>query len=260
MSSSRSTKVIEQLQETWETIQKDLANTKTQLASARQLKCQAEEDAKNNAESNRSYRTNIQELMQVLESKQQALDMTKKSSVDLESQVKKLKNEALASRKQLEDLRRKEQVLERDRDIAVAEKERTERQCQILTESMTVLGSRFEREMTGLRNDLTTVEHQVASIADHAQEQALSAESKIRKQTDKRKEHMRRLVEAKTLLETNTQAFVDHVQAEFQTLIDAIDKAAGRTDDFQTAVSRCRGEVNGLVSRIRTYTAASGVD
>ncbi|KAF7732891.1 hypothetical protein EC973_000167 [Apophysomyces ossiformis] len=261
MSSSRSTKVIEELQETWEAVQKELAQTKAQLASARELKAQAEEDTKIYTEANRTYRTNIQELMQVLESKQRTLDATKQASRVLESQVKKLKDEALASRKQLEELRRKEQVLERDRDVAVADKQRAECQRQALTDAVAMLGTRFARELASLQTDLATVNHLTRSIGERAQTQALMIETKMTKQMMlKRKEYMEQLIQAKHHLESNTQAFVDHVQTDLQSLIDNIDKATGRTDDFQNAVLKCRGEVNGLINRIRTYTEASGVD
>lgn len=70
-----------------------------------------EKETTNYTNSNKIYRARIQEIMQVLKSKQSILEGTKGSSTQLEFKVKQLKGEALASRRQLEDLRRREQVL-----------------------------------------------------------------------------------------------------------------------------------------------------
>ncbi|KAI7883215.1 hypothetical protein K492DRAFT_159723 [Lichtheimia hyalospora FSU 10163] len=254
-SSSRSTRVVEQLQDTLNGLQKELVSTRLQLETARQTKAQSEIDAQNYVESNKQYRHDIKGLMQVLESKQELLDTTKRSSMAMEAQVKKLRDEALASRKKLEELRRKEQVLERDRNAAVAEKEQTERQQIVLKQAMESLATRFEREVCGLRQDLDSVQHQVQVMADGSETIARTVEAKIQQCTQERKMLITRMQTLRSHMQGNLQQFVDQMHAEIQPLLRSVNQSASTTKDFEYSVLKCRGEVNGLVARIRAYTA-----
>ncbi|KAI9490933.1 hypothetical protein BDB00DRAFT_960437 [Zychaea mexicana] len=259
--SSRTTRVVEQLQDTLDNLQKELISTRSQLETARQAKAQSELDAHNYVESNKKYRTDIQGLMQTLEVKQQVLDTTKKSSMAMEAQVKKLRDEALASRKKLEELRRKEQVLERDRNVAVAEKEQTERQHIVLKESVARLSTRFEREAAGLRQDLTSVQDQVSLMSERGKLIAQLSEQKIKQCAAERKELIAGLEIMRVKMQENLQRFVQQMRAEIGPLLDDVNQSTSTTKDFEYAVLRCRGEVNGLVARIRAYTAeAYGVE
>ncbi|KAF7723735.1 hypothetical protein EC973_001711 [Apophysomyces ossiformis] len=255
VSNSRSTRVIEQLQDKLDSVQKEVLSIRKQLESARQVKQQCELESQAYADSNVQYRATIQELIQTLETKQKSLDSTKRSSIHLETQVKKLKDEALASRKQLEDLRRKERVLERDRDMAVAEKGQTERQHLVLRECVQKLSSRFENEVVGLRQDLETVQGQIKVMAERSLILANGVEARIKQRTMERRQLMSQLTAVRTQMEANTQRFVDQVRSELQALMNDVYRTANRTDDFHSAVTKCRGEVSGLVARIRAYTA-----
>ncbi|KAG0170952.1 hypothetical protein DFQ28_009768 [Apophysomyces sp. BC1034] len=255
VSNSRSTRVIEQLQDKLDSVQREVLSIRKQLESARQIKQQCEVESQGYVESNIQYRTNIQELIQTLETKQKSLDSTKRSTVHLETQVKKLKDEALASRKQLEDLRRKERVLERDRDMAVMEKAQTERQHIVQQESIQKLASRFDREVVGLRQDLETVQGQIKVMTERSLSLANGVEAKIKQRTMDRRQLMCQLNAVRSQMEANTQRFVDQVRSELHSLMNDVYRTANRTDDFHSAVTKCRGEVSGLVARIRAYTA-----
>lgn len=197
--------------------------------------------------------------MQVLESKQQLLDSTKQTSVRMEAQVKRLKDEALASRKKLEDLRKKELVLERDRDLAVAEKEQTKRQQIVFRQSVKDLEQRFEREVAGLRQDLDNVKAMVAVVAEHSKSVATSIETKIKQRAAARRELEIRLGQLQKQMQDNLHQFAQQMQAEIGPLLENAHRSAGETKDFEAAVLKCRGEVNGLVARIRSFTAAENV-
>ncbi|KAI9268066.1 hypothetical protein BDA99DRAFT_558247 [Phascolomyces articulosus] len=259
--SARTTRVVEQLQDTLDNLQKELISTRSQLETARQAKAQSELDAHNYVESNKKFRGDIQVLMQTLEGKQQILDSTKKSSMTMEAQVKKLRDEALASRKKLEELRRKEQVLERDRNAAVAEKEQTERQHIVLKESVQRLETRFEREVAGLRQDLSLVQSQVQLMSERSQLIATLSEQKIKQCAAERKELIAGLQAMRGQMQDNLQCFVQQMRTELAPLLDHVNQSSSTIKDFEYSVLRCRGEVNGLVARIRAYTAeAYGVE
>ena len=193
--------------------------------------------------------------MQTLEGKQQILDTTKKSSMAMEAQVKKLRDEALASRKKLEDLRRKEQVLERDRNAAVAEKEQTERQHSVLKEAVKRLETRFGREVAGLRQDLTSIQTQVQVLSERGQMIVQLSEQKIKQCAAERKELIAGLQVMRRQMQDNLQTFVRQMRSELGPLLDDVNRSTSVTKDFEYSVLRCRGEVNGLVARIRAYTA-----
>lgn len=175
--------------------------------------------------------------------------------MEMEAQVKKLRDEALASRKKLEELRRKEQVLERDRNAAVAEKEQTERQQIVLLESIKSLESRFEREVAVLRRDLAVVQSYISEVSERSARVAREIEQKIEQQVAARRQLIEHLETVRKKMQANLHQFVEQMRAELQPLLDDVNRSTAHTKDFEYAVIRCRGEVNGLVARIRAYTA-----
>ncbi|KAI8098871.1 uncharacterized protein BX664DRAFT_319815 [Halteromyces radiatus] len=254
ISSSRSTRVIEQLQDKWERIQKELAVTRSQLESTKQAKHQHDTQTKCYTESNKQYRVHIQGLMQVLDTKQKTLEGTKRSSVSMESQVKTLKDEALKSRQQLEALRRQEQVLERERDIAVTKKEQWERQRIVLGSSLQQLERRLDREAGNLREQLKVVQERAHAMSVyHNDFLALVAKTMERYVMD-RADSYQQLERAKHNLEHQRQQWIQTTQSHLVNLTDAIGLSGTTTDEFHVTVNRCRGEVNGLIMKIRAYT------
>ncbi|KAI9318518.1 hypothetical protein BX666DRAFT_1928837 [Dichotomocladium elegans] len=193
--------------------------------------------------------------MKTLESKQQLLDSTKRSSESMEAQVKKLRDEALASRKKLEELRRKEQVLERDRNAALAEKEQTERQQIVLKDAIENLSRRYEREVTQLLADLDEVRHKVDSTADKSMKIARVIEERICAVEKERKQLIVRMQAVRAEMHDNLKQFIDQIRQQAGPLLEIMNRSAQSQRDFEYQVLKCRGEVNGLVARIRAYTA-----
>ncbi|EPB89255.1 hypothetical protein HMPREF1544_03879 [Mucor circinelloides 1006PhL] len=250
-SSSRSNKVIEQLSNKYELIQKDLAATRAQLEIMRQTKLKHEKDTINYTNSNKVYRNRIKEIMQVLESKQKALEGTKGSSSQLELKVKQLKDEALASRRQLEDLRRREQVLEHDRDVAVKEKNQIKYKQHVLQDSIDQLRVRCDREVALLQKDHSILIDQARYITERNEHMIELISLKLKQ----RRQHIEHLALMKRQLRSNTEAFVQDVRNHLQALKTEIDESALHTKDCTLAAIQCRGEVNGLVTRIKTIAA-----
>ncbi|KAG1243348.1 hypothetical protein G6F68_015859 [Rhizopus microsporus] len=85
--------------------------------------------------------------MQVLESKQQLLDDTKKIYALNESKVKQLKDEAMAARKELEDLKRREHLIEKERRALQTMKEKMVQQNDTLQQSIRKQQAEFDREL-----------------------------------------------------------------------------------------------------------------
>lgn len=210
-----------------------------------------EKETTNYTNSNKIYRARIQEIMQVLKSKQSILEGTKGSSTQLEFKVKQLKGEALASRRQLEDLRRREQVLEHDRDIAVKEKNQIKHKQHLLQDSIDQLHVRSEREMALLAKDHSMRMDQAQHISERNEHMIELINLKLKQ----RRQCLDNLAMMKRQLRSNTEAFVNHVRLNLQALQTEIEQSALQTKDCTLASIQCRGEVNGLVTRIKTIAA-----
>ncbi|CAO3653777.1 unnamed protein product [Cunninghamella echinulata] len=254
LSSSRSTRVIEQLHEKLERIQKEVASTRSQLENAREMKKQCETQNKTYIESNKQYRIHIQSLMHVLETKQQQLDHTKTSSISMETQVKQLKDEALHSRQQLEALRKKEQVLAKERDMAVAKKEQWERQSIVLHSSLDQLNHRLEKEMGNLKQEWELIQLKVNQMKQqhdlHLNQVVLQMDQFV----THRQLQFHQLSSSQGQLVHQHQSWIDTVQHQLILLEEAIAQSGTVTDDFHRAANQCRGELNGLIMKIRAYT------
>ncbi|KAG0793187.1 hypothetical protein G6F16_004899 [Rhizopus arrhizus] len=249
--SSRTNKVAEQLNYKLDVTQKEIASIRNQLETIRQTKAQNEKDTQYYTSSNKILRTRIKEIMQALESKQKSLDETKRASSELELKVKQLKDEALASRRQLEDLRRREQVLEHDRDVAVKERNQLKHKHNLLGDSIEQLRDRCEREMILLQKDHSLLVEQAKYIKernDLMMELVYIKLKQRRQQTDN-------IALMKRQLRANTDTFVDYVKSLLDTLKTDIERSAAQTKDCASASIQCSGEVNGLLTRMRTIAA-----
>ncbi|KAI7867113.1 hypothetical protein BDF14DRAFT_1743196 [Spinellus fusiger] len=253
-SSSRSTRVINQLNETWEAIQKEVSAARTQLEAMQAAKLQNELDSQSYAESNTLYRASIQELMQILESKQQVLDVTKESSQDLEGEVKRLKDEAMASRKKLDDLRKKEKVLKEERDRAVAAKEQVQRQYDVLRESLVGLDSKCERQLAELQHNLQSVTRQMKQMMTATEEAAEWLEAQVQEEMSERQNTMHELKMAQTRAREAENTHLKQVQEELKLLLEQLNLHTHCTNDWKSEVNQCRDHVSGLVHRIREYS------
>ncbi|KAI7857683.1 hypothetical protein BDC45DRAFT_566133 [Circinella umbellata] len=237
---SRSGKVLVQLQQQWETIQKELASTQQQLQVAKEAKKQNTLQAQEYAESNTQYRSEIQTLMRSLDSKQQQLNGTKKSSQSMETEVKKLKHEAHVARKELEA------ALEKHRN-AEEEHARLAQHYKILNESMT---SGPQREVDCLRHELQVVKAQLAIMTERCHLLTKLCESRAYQWAEEQRDKIGELQKMRDQVQETNQKFVERVREELQMLSNTAEEKDG---DLQMAVNRCQTEVSDLVITIRTY-------
>ena len=222
-----------------------------QLEIIRQAKIQHERDNMHYTNANKAFRTRIKEIMQVLESKQKLLEGTKGSSNQLESKVKQLKDEAMASRHQLEDLRRREKVLEHDRDAAVKERNQTKQKQNLLQDSIEQFRIRCDRETALLSKDYSVLIEQAKNIVERNECMVELVSLKLQE----RKRHVKNLALMKNQLRENTQTFVASMKNHLQELKKEIEESTIQTRNCTTASIQCRGEFNGLVTRIKTAAA-----
>ncbi|KAI8337464.1 hypothetical protein BC941DRAFT_452317 [Chlamydoabsidia padenii] len=249
--------IVQQLQDKLERVLKELSATKTQLENTRYAKYQHDIQTKVYTESNQQYRIHIEGLTQILEIKQKTLDETKRSSVSMESQVKTLKDEAMRSRQQLEALRRREQVLARERDMAVTKKEQWERQRIVLHSSLDHLDRRFTREAGGLRQQLAMVQDRARDMTRYHKDLMAMVIKLMDSYMMDRSARFQQLVLAKDNLQHQYQQWTHLTQQDLTYLAAATMASGNTTDEFHVAVNKSRGEVNGLIMKIRAYTVVA---
>ncbi|KAI8332685.1 hypothetical protein BC941DRAFT_381313 [Chlamydoabsidia padenii] len=259
-SNYRSTRVIEELQETWDTLQKDLITTKTQLDTALEAKKNNEQQSKDYVQSNQECRAQIQELMKLLEDKQQSLDVTKQQSVALENKVKQLKDEAMISRKHLDDLKKRETQLGQDRDAAVLAKACVEQQQKILEQSVLDLDHRSTKEQQQLEKELDTLKHQLDQVSSRNQWMADMMVSVMDDETRTRREWIQQMHTQHQQQRQTTKLFIEKIQLELQSLLEQVNSLGGgdshsnNTLDLDVEVKQCQDEINGLVQKIQSYS------
>jgi hypothetical protein len=185
--------------------------------------------------------------MQILESKQQLLDSTKKSSSSTENKVKQLKSEALAARKELDDLKRRETTLEKERRTTQLEKEKQMQQQKSFEKSMIKTKSENEKELNTLRLELDVIHKNMQQIKQKdIQKQVKSI---IEKQVKERENVLKNLENIRKEIELNNQNFVIHVK---HALVDLLNQLSSNENDeiLTTELENCKNDVNTLVSRI----------
>ncbi|KAI7906581.1 uncharacterized protein BX663DRAFT_540322 [Cokeromyces recurvatus] len=247
--SSRSTKVIEQLNIKYDTIQKELASIKVQLEVSRQTKLQYEKDISTHTACNKQYRARIKDIMQLLESKQKLLETTKILSNQLELKVKQLKDEALRSRHQLEGLRRQEQSLERVRDVAFKHKDQLQQHRRQLYISVDQFKLRCERELSSFESNYTTLMDYTCLIAKRNKQMIDSINNKLKL----RQQAIKQLGLLRLQLKSNTESFMDHIRTKLEAI--HIQQNISKNISTEATVLQYRDEFHSLLKRIKTAIA-----
>ncbi|KAI8331540.1 hypothetical protein BC941DRAFT_360263, partial [Chlamydoabsidia padenii] len=275
-SNSRSNKVLGQLQAIWDTLQKDLASTKAQLNSAREAKTTHEQQSKDYTLSNQECRTHIQELLKLLEAKQHSLNLTKHQSVGLEAQTKKLKDDALMSRRNLDELKKRESRLVQDRDAAVLAKTRVEQQQKVLQQSIRDMDNRLGQEQQLLKKQLDQLQRQVQRITDRNEWMTKIMVSSMENETELRQEWIHQVSIRQQQHDKVTELFINRIRSELELLLDQMitlgyggvtlgnrdNSSSNRLDalimlNLDQKVEQCQADVNCLVHRIQSYSVLS---
>lgn len=198
--------------------------------------------------------------MQQIESKQKVLESTKGASSQLELKVKQLKDEALTSRGQLENLRKQEHLLEQEKEMVYKGKKQVELQLHILKESVRQLRMRCDRETALLKRDHLCIQEQINYIKQRAE----YTKELIGLKLVRRRQAMEHLNTLKNQSKLNLEQFVEEVRAQLQelgtkieqsTLLPSKDAFSRSNVTTVAAAIQCQEDVGRLVTRIRLMAA-----
>lgn len=201
--------------------------------------------------------------MGLLETKQHSLDGTKEQSGGLETQAKKLKDDAMMSRKNLNDLKKRESRLVQDRDAAVLAKTRVEQQQKILRQSVHDLDKRLRQEQHRLKRELDQLQRLVGLVTDGNQWMADAMVSNMENETLVRQEWIQQVSVQQQHQDEVAILFVARIRSELQLLLNQVAAigygGSNRLDaldtlDIDQKVQQCKADVCGLVHRIQSYS------
>ncbi|CAO3619393.1 unnamed protein product [Cunninghamella echinulata] len=195
--------------------------------------------------------------MEILDSKQQSFDSTKKVSVDLEAKVKQLKDEALLSREKLEKLKKRETQLGKDRNDAVLAKDHVKQQSQALKEALQNLEKRYEKEQQLLKKELSSIQYQLRQTLHRNEILVSILDSEMKNEAETRKELTEQLRLQQQEQHNINDLFIKRIQQDLETLIADINNADTSTIDIENEIQQSKDEVNGLVNRIKSYSLNS---
>jgi predicted nucleic acid-binding Zn-ribbon protein len=182
------------------------------------------------------------------------MDSSKKLSIEAEGKVKQLKDEAVAARKELDDLKRRERTIEKERDTILAQKEKAAEQSAILQKSISQFEVDAAKEIEALELEVQQVEQKIQDTKQV--DVAKVAEESLKKQAEQREEYMKQHETVKAQMEANTKEFVAHIRDALQDLMNEV-ASAPEEEDLGAQVTNCKDDVNSLVSRIQVNATIS---
>jgi chromosome segregation ATPase len=184
--------------------------------------------------------------MQILESKQQLLDSTKKTYVGTESRVKQLKDEAMAARKELDDLKRREHTIEKECHTIQLQKEKQLQQQKQLEQSVAQSQAELDKEIQALQLELASVKQQGQNI--QSKDVTTDVKQLVEKQAKERAELLKDFEKVQREIQQNNQQFVDQVKQKLTELLAQLPQEAS----LEVEVNNCKEDVHTLVARIKS--------
>lgn len=185
--------------------------------------------------------------MQVLESKQELLDSTKKTYVSTENKVKQLKDEAMNARKELDDLKRREHTIEKECNTIQILKEKQVQQKLSLEKSVVQLKAEFNKELTSLNDELTNLKSEIVKL--NQTDLTTTVKVSVEKQAKERELLLNEFNQVQQQIQSNNQQFIEKVKAELMALLTElpIDQTS-----LEIEVDNCKQDVESLVSRVKS--------
>lgn len=185
--------------------------------------------------------------MQILESKQQLLDSTKKSYVTTENRVKELKEEAMNSRKELDDLKRREHAIEKECDTIKMLKEKQAQQKATLDKQVAQLKAEFDKELSALNDELESVKLEIENL--NKKDITKEVKESVEKQAKEREQLVQEFNKVQEEIQLNNQEFINHVKNELLDLLNQL--PTDQQQSLEQEVNNCKQDVESLVSRIK---------
>jgi chromosome segregation ATPase len=225
----------------------------SQLQTSKEAKENNAASAKQFMESNTQLRKEIQIIMQTLESKQQILDATRASTADKELQVKRLRDEALLSRKQLEELALKEKELLEARDSAIENTQRSEREHLILQESYGSMQHKYQNDIQQLQHDLEDLQAEFTKVRANSERSMNIMQNQIQQILDSRDELVSEADQLGLAIAGTHKLFAEKTTSQTKQLRNEMSLYLTQSEHIDRNVVGCRDEVNGLIMRVRNY-------
>jgi chromosome segregation ATPase len=204
-------------------------------------------------ESNTKLRSDIHILMQTLESKQQMLDSTRAATADKELQVKRLRDEALLSRKQLEDLASKEKELLEAKDSAIEHTQRSEREHLTIREAFGNVQLKYRNDIQQLQTDLEELQLQFKQIKAKSEASMSIMQTQIQQIMHTMDVDISEAYRLSTCLAQKNQMFAHITSEHADKLRQEIWAYTNQSEGIADDVVGCQDEVNGLILRVRNF-------
>lgn len=202
-------------------------------------------------ENNKQLRSDIQEVMQILESKQELLDSTKRTYVSTENRVKQLKDEATSARKELDDLKRREHTIEKECHTITLLKEKQVLQKLALEKSVVQIQSEFDTELATLGEELVHIKNQIVKLQNT--DVASAVKLSVEKQHREREAVLKEYTAIQAQMQANNQAFIEMVKAELDALMAELPTTSDTS--LESELVNCKQDVHSLVSRVKSSSS-----
>lgn len=226
---------------------------RAQLETTRQTKTAAEQTSAEHAESTAQLRVEIKLLMEQVEHKDQQMRENKARDKENELEVKKLREDALAARKQLELMSKREPSILENRDTAIATRKKAEIEITTLEEALEGLKRRNTNDVKSLRESLAHLKTELAAAAARGVRLTGETEGNVLELLEKRRKEIERLQEAQKRMEKNSAEFVESIRGELEALQHAVNESGQRSEAYQDRVKGAKLELTELLRKIRTF-------
>jgi chromosome segregation ATPase len=191
--------------------------------------------------------------MQILESKQQLLDSTKQTYVSTENKVKQLKDEAMAARKELDDLKRREHTIEKECRTIHLQKEKQLQQQKTFEQTVAQSQAEFDKEIQALELELASVQQNIQDMKE--KDIVKEVQGMVENQAQEREILIKDFEKVQKEIEANNQEFIQQVKQE---LIDLMKQLPADGEQvLESEVVNCKDDVENLIARIKSNAAVS---
>ncbi|CAO3616421.1 unnamed protein product [Cunninghamella blakesleeana] len=180
--------------------------------------------------------------MEILESKQQSFDSTKKESI-------------LKQKERLEKLKKSETQLGKDCDEAVLAKNCVKYQSVALKEALENLDKRYEKEQLLLKKELSVIQLQLKQSIHRNEILSSILDNEMKNEAEIRNQLAEQIMEQQKEQDKVNDLIVERIQKELDALITDINHHVNNsTNDIDNQIQQSQDDVNGLINRIKSYS------
>ncbi|OZJ05257.1 hypothetical protein BZG36_02296 [Bifiguratus adelaidae] len=255
-STLRTIKVLEEVNVELNRILNDISTTASQLQQAQASQAHHESQLALNVVSNKEIRAQIAELLEVLEQKDRDLAVARSNTTSVEATVKSLREEALSSRKTLENLLQVEKPLEDDKDRVDSLNTKAENEIAALDHSVTLLQQHYEREEIDMQQELHMQEKRYAAKLEeiHAiKHELMHQRDQLRQEAPVR---LQELKQEQARMQAISLAEMQDLKSQVEAFCAQVENSSGQQLKLDS-ITALQQQVNGLDKKVRDAKAAA---